>query len=610
MSPQDHLDDAPEPVDAAVSSNHSRHNRRQLDLGSFILATSAVATSAVALGGMYANQEEIRKIGEGMGKIESKQEVIIHQIDLQGDKINGLVDQIAKSWHAMTSIGKILTRANAITQMSRLYNLLMLNGASLRSYNLGLEMAQLEAKSHTLSPYLIGNKTLLTSAFSAVKEKAAANGLTLVSDSQLSLYAAPTTLVAFNNILHLIIHVPTQSHSFKLKLYELRSSPIQYNGLFLHLEEKKRYLILNEFETLFLTLDQAQFDKCGSVNGHFSCPGIPSIYSKDLDSDCLVNIFRSKVELVKKTCQFTVTPATKEIIQQLSPNLYEIQTYNPINIAQSCKGSLQSKISVVNGSKTLELAKSCKLTTPHYVLFHNAMTVNRSMVSKHATYLLPHQLLEFPPNQPLPGAAELRRVFGEIEKQKPLQKISVHDFNKKIREINEQHFTFLHNYRMEIALASIVTLFLIFFILYFLCRKWFRRAEPSDDPDEEGDGHGRGFFGRLFGGNRRRALTDDERDWRELQELRQRRRAEWVERTQGDGTGHPHTHQGGGKNLYQDPQQMAPLIQRPAPTQVQTQPAPPATAPPAGASTRPPAPMSTPGANVPRQGQPNVVPMR
>ena len=51
LTPQDHLDDAPEPVDAAVSSNHSRHNRRQLDLGSFILATSAVATSAVALGG-------------------------------------------------------------------------------------------------------------------------------------------------------------------------------------------------------------------------------------------------------------------------------------------------------------------------------------------------------------------------------------------------------------------------------------------------------------------------------------------------------------------------------------------------------------------------------
>lgn len=477
------------------------------------ISTGALATAGYSLARSKLNSQHLTRIDNALSNELKKDKFFVQEINLNSKTINALETKLETSYTALSTLATAVADTYDFDQME----LILMEIGSLYD-ELHFSVDEIcdglhDLKEHHLSPYLT-DEVSLGKAFADARTLAAQKSLTLSSKYKVpsDLFQAHAEVRSLKNTAAIVIKVETSSTDLKLNLYRFMPFPLHTQGLQLNIHTDQKYLVVDSLQKAATTFGETEFAECTAQGQEFICPHMSNVFrTKDDSSVCLLNIFKGRLEQVKKTCLYTVTKDDHEIVRQIEPTKFAIYTPNDSNLLIECSGHLNNTNVHLDGGvvQTVDLPVGCRgvssenLFYPSSTIMMEENFIARRPITFNASALLgllDHNIL----------SQHLHKLISDLKASKPLSPIDTHEFTSAVHALDQQLYRKLYHHRVELGLGAV--LFVLVSILLTCCMgrmcllRYLKRKRKSQQPISKNLPY-RMFMARNY---YHRAMTDQE----------------------------------------------------------------------------------------------------
>ena len=383
---------------------------------------------------------------------------------------------------------------------------------------------------YELSPHLV-HSTTLKSKLLKLRERVADKGYVLGVQSLQEVYKMPTShLVYSNGTLDLILHIPCYKNDSLLHLYEYLPSPllhkftptktighvtrnVETRSIAIIPKLDKTILAFNKEKQIIRTLSKAELATCQQMRNAYFCRGA-NYFQKNIQDDCLFNLFMGQHENIRKTCDFEVAPK-RDFLTQVDGHSYLLYQHQMGKVTRQCTAE-SGKPSLVQlvfkGTKMLRVPNGCHVTSRNFY-FEGSYELVVEPIDIHFQ----------PFNSTLLFTQEENNIFADTK--------DLHLINSRKGITVKQLFSASEKlsplWHLTLSLFSIVIIIAVLVLCLCYCRsKKFCKAHNSKK--EFFDGFWKVFdkIPSVRSSTRQRTSSAEDRSYQGLRESRRRRRRE------------------------------------------------------------------------------------
>ena len=453
-----------------------RRVRRQWDVGTFALATAATATSVYALSQSEANSANLERLDSAIANVDKRDDLLVKEIDLQGDHINKLQEDQKIMHKAVIEIAEAMSDEYESTSQQSISYLLETRQEDLQNYFDLIKDTISLAGQNKLNPYIL-TVPEAEAALIPIKLLAQKHGLELLYQHFAILFSAPLFLTSHKNVLQLSIMIPTKHERYELKLYLYLNAPLKYEGLSISLhDDEPRYLAINKINSISTTLLNQDLQKCKRSQQHYHCDELSNIFDRHLSGTCLSHIFNGQLSEVKKTCNYHIVKDETESIVRINDTLFQIVSPTNLNIDIECDDPALSGPHHLKPHEIVQinLPLQCKALTPNYLIFSSGtIKIPRPLHTLRPLVFNASGLLDLVDSCPI--KQHLHNIIDSIKKAAPLDPINLHEFNESYNSLKSAFIRTMYHHRVELGLAGMFVIFIISVSIFFGCQAILKR---------------------------------------------------------------------------------------------------------------------------------------
>ena len=453
-----------------------RRVRRQWDFVSFAMASAATATSVYALSRSEANTADIERLDTAVTNLDKREDMLVHEIDLQGDTINTLIKDQKTMHTTVLALAKTLSGNYDTATHQEISSLLRIRQDDLQSYFNLIKDTLDSASNNKLNPYLLSVPEA-KEALIPITMLAQKHGLELLYQHFAILFSSPVYLTSHKNMLQLSIMIPTKHKRYDLKLYLYLNAPLKYEGLSISLyETESRYLALNKINSLSTTLSVQDLQKCKRSSNHYHCDQLNNIFDRHQSGTCLSHIFNGQLTEVKETCNYHILKDNIESIVRINDTLFQILAPEKLNVDIECDNSSMSGTEHLEPHEIVQinLPLQCKAFTNNFLVFPSGnIQVRKPLNTFRPLVFNASGLLDLVDSCPL--KQHLHNIIDTLQKAAPLKPINLHAFNESYNSLKSAFLRSLYHHRVEIGLAGMFVIFIMGVAIFFGCQAVLKR---------------------------------------------------------------------------------------------------------------------------------------